>query len=370
MDLGARVGSVLRRAAVRLSREASRRSSRWARVAGPASARAGDPEVMGDLLYRALAGRAPSEAELCDPRLTTLEPDWLIDLAHRLKATPEGARVTVHGIVPALRTYLRPRFDEQTGQAALPRLVFMHFMKVGGTSLSDVLAQWFGPEDARVHIYIDDLALTPPPVLATIRVLAGHIPFAALAFIPRPFRSMAVLRDPVERTISHYSSLKATEGAYRLLSLEQFVFDETFDALSGNYQARQLAHDPDLANAWRTYSPEWMVAASGGDPMMARPMASLFDSGPIRVAGDALLKVASDHLAEIDFVGTTDDLDGVARSVAALFAMPPGSVAVPRLNVSAPFDRSQLSAPILKRIEEKTEVDRELYQQAKLRASG
>jgi hypothetical protein len=32
------------------------------------------------------------------------------------------------------------------------------------------------------------------------------------------------------------------------------------------------------------------------------------------------------------------------------------------------FDRSQLSARILRRIEEKTAVDQELYRQAKLRA--
>jgi hypothetical protein len=287
-----------------------------------------------------------------------------------LKASPEGAKTTVHGIVPALRTYMRPRFDPATGRQVSPRLVFLHFMKVGGTSLSDLFAQWFSPEDARVHMFLDDVALTPAPILASYRVLAGHIPYCALPLIPASFKTLVVLRDPVSRTVSHYLTLRSAEPAYADLTLDRFVADDTFDALCRNYQARYLAHDIDIARAWREYSPEWLVASTGGEPSMAYPLAALFDSGPVSDPEDALLEKAAGNLETIDYIGTTDDLSRVARLVADLFGRPSADLWAPRLNVSAPFDTSQLGARTLNQIEEKNSVDIELYRMARALSAG
>lgn len=355
-------GTPLPRIRVRAARPRDRKEQQLDHVL----ARGRRSGMVGDILYRLLLGRPASDAEQAELRRRSQEGIPLMDLAHALKGSAEGSRVTVHGVVPALRTYVRPRFDAGTGQSVLPRLVFLHFMKVGGISLSDLFAGWFDVEEARIGLFVDDLALTPPPMLATLRLIAGHIPFAALALIPPPFKTLAVLRDPLSRTVSHYSTLKKSDSAFHDLTLERFVFDDTFEALSGNYQARQLVHDIDLAGAWRSYSPEHLVAASGGDPFVDYPLAALFDSGRMDASDDELLRHAASNLGRIDLVGTTDDLDGVARRVAEVFGRRPEPVN--RLNVSDQIDRADLSDRIRRRIEDRSAIDRELYLLARGRA--
>jgi hypothetical protein len=320
---------------------------------------------VAEVLYRVLLGRPAHRNEQDEMRRRAAMGVPVMDLAHELKAGDEGSRVTVHAITPALRTYLRPMFDPDSGQSERPRLVFLHFMKVGGTSLSDLFARWFAGERARVHMFVDDLALMPPPVLANLRLIAGHIPFAALALVPPPYRTLAVLRDPLSRTLSHYSTLVSSDPGFQNLTLDQFVSDETFQ-LSGNYQARQLAHDIDLANAWRSYSPEQRVAATGADPLIEHPLAALFDSGPLNLSDDELLRDATANMAKIDLLGTTDRLDDIAGRVAELFGVPRESA--PRLNISPPTDRRQIDERIQRKIEQRTAVDRELYELARRRA--
>jgi hypothetical protein len=320
-----------------------------------------------DVLYRVLLDRPAKRSELADMRRRAIDGTPLLTMAHELKASCEGSRITVHGIVPAMRTYVRPLFDPATGKLTLPRLVFLHFMKVGGTSLCDQFAGWFPEEQVRVHLFVDDVALTPAVILAQLRLIAGHLPFASLPLIPPPYQTMAVLRDPFSRTLSHYSHLKAVSPAFGHLTLEQFVFDENFQ-LSGNYQARQLAHDMDVTNAWRAYSPEQLVSSTGGDPLIAHPLASMFDSGPTGQSDEELLRNAAANLDRIDFVGTTEDLDDLAGRAATLFGLPAAPVG--RLNVSPPLPAREIDDRIRRKIEERTAVDRELYDLAKQRASS
>lgn len=290
----------------------------------------------------------------------------LLELAQQVRESADGSRMTVHTSGLAVRTWVRTQLEPGTAEFATPRLVFLHFMKVGGTSLSDELARWFGPEQARVHIFLDDIALMPPPVLANLRVIAGHIPYAGLALIPRPFHTLAVLREPVARTLSHFSTLRTDHPHYHDLTLDRFVFDEGF-TWAGNFQARFLAHDIDVANAWRTYSPEERLVATGGDRYTANPLQALFERAGTGQTDEELLAHASTNLDRIDFVGTTDDLDAAAGEVARLFGLPP--VTLGRLNQSAQrVERGDIEPRILRRIDERTAVDRELYDLAKKRA--
>jgi hypothetical protein len=321
--------------------------------------------VVADVLHRVLVGRPATRAELVQLRRQAELGTPLAELAAELRRTVEGSRVTVDATNPALRTWLRSQFEPDTTEFATPRLVFLHGVKVGGTSLSDQFARWFGPDRLRVHVYLDDIALTPPPVLANLRIIAGHIPFAGLSLIPGSFLTMAVLRDPVERTLSHFYNLKASHPHYREVSLAEFVDDEA-SSFSGNHQARYLAHDIDLANAWRTYSPEERIAAIGGDRYTENPLQVLFDLSPTGQTDEELLRHATENLGRIDLVGTTENLDGVARRAAELFGLPPAPVG--HLNRSTPTGGRDIDAGIRRRIDERTAVDRELYDRARRRA--
>lgn len=337
--------------------------ARWARRQDVAMenvvARQDVAPVVIDGLYRAICGRVARPSEVAEGVWRLHGADDLAELASELRASEDGARVLLHSTVPALRTYLRSGFEARRADDP-PRLVFLHFMKVGGTSLSDTLAKWFDPDRARVHMYVDELALTPPPVLAGLRLLAGHFPFHALPLIPGRFKTVAALRDPVARTVSHYSTLTGNEADFADLTLDRFVNDEAFDAVVRNYQARHLSHDVNLRGAWIDYSPEELLRDKGGSADAPNPLSALFDADRLDSDETALLARAATNLDSIDVVGTTEELDRVASVAAGLLGRP-GQVSLSRLNQSKPLPPDVLTDSIRRRIEAKTEVDRELY---------
>lgn len=320
--------------------------------------------VVGDVLHRALMGRTATRAELADLRRRARSGTPVLELAQELRETLGGSTITVNSTNRALRTWLRSQFEPGVVEFATPRLVFLHFVKVGGTSLSEPLVGWFGPARARVHVYLDDIALLPPPVLANARVIAGHIPFAGLSLIPGSFQTVAVLRDPIDRTVSHYHNLHASHPLYRDVTLEQFVSDEQ-NSYSGNHQARYLAHDIDLGNAWRTFSPEERAASIGVDRYTENPLQVLFDLGPTRQDDEQLLRDAAANLDRIGLVGVTEKLDVVAGQVANLFGRPAPELG--RFNRSTPPDSADIGSRLRRLIDGRTAVDRELYDRAKQR---
>jgi hypothetical protein len=276
-----------------------------------------------------------------------------------LRDTPE---LTERGIaeVPAiLHRGLRNRFDEPEPVPGRPNLVFLHLMKTGGTSLSDLLSRWYPRGSARAHFHLDELALTPPPVLSHLGFIGGHIPFEGLDLIPSGFRSICVLRDPVSRTLSHLATLRANSPAHRDMSVEEFVSGERI--ASGNYQARQLAHTIGLSGAWISYSPENRCREIGVDEFGDRPLQALFDSSPLLMSEGELLEKAAANLEKIDFVSTTEHLDDLAEPLAGLLGR--HAEPVPRLNRShAPAP--EISDRIRRIIERRTAVDRELHELA------
>jgi hypothetical protein len=316
-------------------------------------------------LYRSVLGRPPvaDEQAAMAQRLADAVP--VDELIEELLSSEEGVERTIARSRAAFRAKLQNHFSADDRKVT-PRLVFLHIMKVGGTSLSDTFQRWVPADRARVHVYMDDLVLTPKPLLAQLRIIAGHIPFGALRLIPRPYATLCVLREPVSRTLSHYSHLRTVDARYHDLTLDEFITNDEFDVPSSNYQARQLAHDLDVKEAWRSYSPEHLYRARGGDPNHPYPLQSLFDSVSVAFDDDELMRIASDHLAQINYVGVTEALDGVGAALAGLF----GVVAddIPRLNASPPIEPGQIDGRIRRRIEARTEVDRALYDQARSRA--
>ncbi len=313
-----------------------------------------------DTMYRAVLGRLPSPEERAGMRRSANDGAGWDELVAGLEGSQEGVDRAVARMAPVLESKLRRQFNE--GHTPAPRLVFLHIMKVGGTSLSDLIQRWVGVDRSRVHIFVDDLILTSPLLLTRLGLLAGHFPYEALSLVPHPYSTLCVLREPVARTLSHYSQLRTARIRYRDLSLDEFVFSEEFDVPSGNYQARQLAHEIGLAEAWRSFTPDIELRAAGGDPELGYPVQALFDSTPLRFDEATLLHKASENLAQIDFVGVTESLDAVGAAVARLFGATPEPAQ--RLNASVPVARGDIERRIVRRIEERTAVDRELYEAA------
>ena len=238
-------------------------------------------------------------------------------------------------------------------------LCFLHIMKTGGTSLGQALAEMASPWPRLGDLFCDHILCLPPPLLAQAMLIVGHLPYEVVALLPSNIAVCTVLRDPVERTLSHHAHVAGP-------TLDEFLSDRQWRPLWENYQARQLVHRIGLGEAWRTYSPRQRAASrnlSAADTDY--PLQSLFDSTPLSIAPDELLPAALASLDRVDIVGATEDLPSVLSQVAGLWktAAPP---TMAHLRVSEKrVARSDVPGRLLALIEEGTVVDRALHVRAR-----
>jgi hypothetical protein len=135
--------------------------------------------------------------------------------------------------------------NEAEGGAHEPLVVFVHIRKTAGKTLRRLLyRQYRRPNTRHTRNYFTEpgrafdstreLATSPPPEL---RVLHGHMLFWPELAWPSGTRFFTMLRDPVERTISHYYWLR-TRSARFAKTLEEAVSDGT---IHDNLQTRVIS---------------------------------------------------------------------------------------------------------------------------------
>lgn len=320
-------------------------------------------------MFRVLVGRYPTAAERAQLMRRAVDGADFDDLVTQVAGIEQSVDRTIDRSMAAWLARLRWDWDRSApGGDGLPgaRVVFMHIMKTGGTALSERGAEWAGYGRSRVHLSLDDLLLMPPAGLSRLAFIGGHIPHEALAVIPGKFRTATVLREPVARAISHFVQLVRTGPPYDTLTLDEYASSDAYQAVSSNYQARQLAHRISLADAWITYSPYERLEDLGATSARL-PVQSLFDSSPLSVGDAELFETARRNLAEVDFVGVNEDMTPVAAQLAGCFGA--SADHVPQRHVSPAYDRTQLTAPVRRRLEERNGVDRELYELAASRGA-
>ena len=254
-----------------------------------------------------------------------------------------------------------------------PPVFFLHIMKTGGTSLVEGLRAVASPRPCLFEIFLDDLVSLPRHVLEQVPLVAGHLGYEARTLLPAQFVTCVVLREPLERTLSHYGHLRGNPDVIAEcpdFSLEQFVHSLRWRTLCSNYQARQLVHEIGLSGAWVNFSPEDQYRTLGPPfpPEHRLPLQSYFDSSPLALGADELLVRARERLAAIEFVGVTEQLDALAASVAHAWGTqtPPP---LPRLQVGEErLLADDVPRPLLDAIREATAVDRALYEEARRRS--
>ncbi len=104
-------------------------------------------------------------------------------------------------------------------------LIFLHIPKTGGTTLNSILSKKY-PRD---RIYSTGSVWRGDPLkevraisstkLRNISLFRGHMPFGIHEFLPKPSTYITMLRDPVERVISHYYFVLAHPSHYDHLEL-------------------------------------------------------------------------------------------------------------------------------------------------------
>jgi hypothetical protein len=320
--------------------------------------------------YGGVFDRAPDRQGLGD-QLDALQRGESREAVLRgMVQSPEAATLALYR--PATRDVLA---DYWSRRADVPRgtrpVCFLHTMKTAGTSLARALVDLAAPWPYLAELMLDQLVCLPSAILGQAMLIAGHLPYEALDLLPDGMTVCTVVRDPVERTLSHHAHLNGILAARGQddVGIEEFLRSPGFQPLWQDYQARQLVHRVGLLDAWKTYSPVEEAARRGLQGADAEfPLQSLFDSTPVALHGDALAQAALVRLEAIDVVGTTDRLDAVVARLAALWQRP--AVPVP---VERPSDRrlrrDDLDAVTLDAIVSGTMADAALYERAHERAA-
>lgn len=255
-------------------------------------------------------------------------------------------------------------------------LYFVHIMKTGGTALTAALARLndeAGRGPSVTELFLDQFVARDAKEWEHTGFVTGHLPWEARERLPARTRTLTVLRDPVDRTLSHYWQLSINPDVTAEspgFSLEEFVDSPRWNTLCRDYQARQLAHRVDLANADTGWSPAERFASLGPPfPLEHQyPLQSLFDCAPLLLTGAALQEAALAALADIEFVGVTEHLDSLYGEVArAVFGVAdPQPLGRENRSEDRPR-RLDLAPALLERIEAMTAVDRVLYEAARAR---
>lgn len=115
-------------------------------------------------------------------------------------------------------------------------LVFLHVPKTAGTTLWLILRRQYSPAAVVRADGPAALAALPDAQRDGARVLLGHLPYGVHPF-PRPPTCVTVLRDPLERTLSHYGHWLRSADRPAPLADWLDAGDPTID----NLQTRMLA---------------------------------------------------------------------------------------------------------------------------------
>lgn len=89
-------------------------------------------------------------------------------------------------------------------------VIFMHIPKACGSTLKDILNRQYSRQstyetDGRnITASIAEFQQLPEGDRSDIRCLKGHMPFGLHEYLPQPSQYITIMRDPVERVMSHY----------------------------------------------------------------------------------------------------------------------------------------------------------------------
>jgi hypothetical protein len=147
----------------------------------------------------------------------------------------------------------RSRAEEPAGGTAGEPYFFVHVMKTAGSTFRQHVRANF-PADRRypddtvdddllmAKLSIPTLLSLPPERRERIAIYTGHFPFFVASMVGRPVRTLALLRDPVERTVSHLKQEQAQDPAAR--PLEALYEDPEVRLRVHEHQVKMFAFGP------------------------------------------------------------------------------------------------------------------------------
>ena len=137
-------------------------------------------------------------------------------------------------------------------EATAETLIFLHLPKTGGVSVSKAIVRQFhdkevfhvrnaahkkSPVFAKTHGTIEDFIALPQARRRRFRCILGHMHFGLHEHVPGPAAYVTLLRDPVERLLSHF-------GQYcRMVQNKEFGNEATVPSLEAFCRMKSRAMD-------------------------------------------------------------------------------------------------------------------------------
>lgn len=132
-------------------------------------------------------------------------------------------------------------------------IVFIHIPKSGGTTLNEIIERQYQPQEV-CSLYPSSDSLSPEEqeelrnaLSSKSRLIRGHLPFGEHLLFDESVRYFTVLREPIERTISHYYYVRAQSqyaqshySVFRQMSL-QACLENKVSIVLDNAQTRILS---------------------------------------------------------------------------------------------------------------------------------
>jgi hypothetical protein len=110
-----------------------------------------------------------------------------------------------------------------------PLVIFMHLPKTAGSTLSRIMGRQY-PAAGVLRLYDSgtgvELGSLSKDRLDALRVVVGHFCFGAHQFVSRPCAYVTVLREPVDRVISHYYFVRSEPTHYLFEAAQQLSLGE------------------------------------------------------------------------------------------------------------------------------------------------
>lgn len=247
-------------------------------------------------------------------------------------------------------------------------IYFLHIPKTAGASVSLWLKQQIGEHQTCAAKNWDELIRTEPSELRRFRLFCGHFGIDLKDFLRSRLQSLTILRDPVQRTISHYHHVHrdAHHPHHRRVareSLDEFVRNPDNWPMIDNFQARYLVQTPVKLT---DYSPRFDRSDSklGQLSVLSEDSRFLLDKDYVREKSREVIE------RNFKVVGTTERLPEFLNSVAQKFGLPlPWPEDVPFVNVAPlPARDVQVASTTRDIICELTLIDQELWNSCQRRS--
>ena len=190
------------------------------------------------------------------------------------------------------------------------RLVFLHIPKCGGTTLHNMLVDWYGARNMHPERH-NGLYFYSARHLAAKTLFSGHYDYYATRLVPGTPKVITFLRDPRSRLVSLYNFHRS----HRDDLIERFNL--TLARWANMYDIDEYFADPKVrAHPAINNS---IARHLSNQPQLGRASGNVQAGGtPVEVLRDQAIA----NLANFDFVGLMEDYDASIARLAALLDKP------------------------------------------------